>query len=107
MNHKSAIKATISDNFLKLLKNYLFADIAQKVGAYTAQHPEAKIIRLGIGDVTRPLTPAVIEALHKAADEMGCAETFRGYGPEHGYEFLRQAIVDNDFTPRGIALETD
>ncbi len=99
--------ATINENFLKLQKNYLFADIAQKVGAYTAQHPEAKIIRLGIGDVTRPLTPAVIEALHKAADEMGCAETFRGYGPEHGYEFLRQAIVDNDFTPRGIALETD
>lgn len=99
--------ATINENFLKLQKNYLFADIAQKVEAYKSAHPEAQIIRLGIGDVTRPLAPAVIKALHEAVEEMGYAETFRGYGPEHGYEFLRQAIVDNDFAPRGVLLDTD
>lgn len=99
--------ATINENFLKLQKSYLFADIAQKVAAYKETHPEADIIRLGIGDVTRPLPPAVIEALHKAVDEMGNADTFRGYGPEHGYEFLRQAIVDNDFAPRGVQIDTD
>lgn len=99
--------ATINENFLKLQKNYLFADIAQKVETYKKAHPEAQIIRLGIGDVTRPLAPAVIKALHKAVDEMGSADTFRGYGPEHGYEFLRQAIVDNDFAPRGVQLDTD
>ena len=98
---------TLNDNFLKLQKNYLFADIAQKVAAYKQAHPEAQIIRLGIGDVTRPLAPAVVEALHKAVDEMGSAETFRGYGPEHGYEFLRKAIVENDFAPRGISLDED
>lgn len=98
---------TLNENFLKLQKNYLFADIAQKVNAYKEAYPEAQIIRLGIGDVTRPLAPAVIQALHKAVDEMGSAETFRGYGPEHGYEFLRRAIVDNDFAPRGITLDTD
>ena len=98
---------TINENFLKLQKNYLFADIAQKVAAYKEAHPEANIIRLGIGDVTRPLAPAVIEALHRAVDEMGHGETFRGYGPEHGYEFLRRAIVENDFAPRGISLSPD
>ena len=98
---------TVNENFLKLQKNYLFADIAQKVAAFKAAHPEAKLIRLGIGDVTRPLPPAVIEALHKAVDEMGKAETFRGYGPEHGYEFLRKAIVENDFQSRGIDLDID
>lgn len=98
---------TINENFLKLQKNYLFADIAQKVAAYKEAHPEADIIRLGIGDVTRPLAPAVIKALHKAVDEMGSADTFRGYGPEHGYEFLRQAIVENDFAPRGISIDKD
>ena len=99
--------ATINENFLKLQKNYLFADIAQKVSAFKAAHPEAKLIRLGIGDVTRPLAPAVIEALHKAVDEMASGETFRGYGPEQGYDFLRQAIVDNDFAPRGIKISVD
>lgn len=98
---------TLNENFLKLQKNYLFADIAQKVAAYKEAHPEAPIIRLGIGDVTRPLCPAVIEALHKAVDEMGSTDTFRGYGPEHGYEFLRKAIVKNDFAPRGIQLDED
>lgn len=99
--------ATINENFLKLQKNYLFADIAHKVEAYKAEHPSAPLIRLGIGDVTRPLAPAVIEALHKAVDEMGYAKTFRGYGPEHGYEFLRKAIVENDFAPRGISIDED
>lgn len=99
--------ATINENFLKLQKNYLFADIAQKVAAYKAANPDARLIRLGIGDVTRPLAPAVTEALHKAVDEMGHAETFRGYGPEHGYEFLRQAIIEGDFAPRGIQLDAD
>lgn len=99
--------ATLNENFLKLQKNYLFADIARRVEAYKESHPEAKLIRLGIGDVTRPLPPAVIEALHKATDEMGRAETFRGYGPEHGYDFLRKAIVENDFAPRGISLQPD
>ena len=99
--------ATINENFLKLQKNYLFADIAHKVEAYKAEHPSASLIRLGIGDVTRPLAPAVIEALHKAVDEMGDAKTFRGYGPEHGYEFLRKAIVENDFAPRGISIDED
>lgn len=98
---------TLNENFLKLQKNYLFADIAQKVAAYKEAHPEAKIIRLGIGDVTRPLAPSVIKALHKAVDEMGSADTFRGYGPEHGYEFLRRAIVENDFATRGISLDED
>lgn len=71
----------------------------QKVEAYSKAHPEANIIRLGIGDVTRPLAPAIIDAMHKAVDEMGKAETFRGYGPEQGYDFLRQAIIDGDYRP--------
>lgn len=99
--------ATVNENFLKLQSNYLFADIARKVSAYKAEHPDAPIIRLGIGDVTRPLAPAVIQALHQATEEMAHADTFRGYGPEHGYEFLRQAIVENDFAPRGVQLDTD
>ena len=86
--------ATLNDNFLKLQKNYLFVEIAQRVAKYKEAHPDAPIIRLGIGDVTRPLAPAVIEALHKAVDEQASSETFRGYGPEQGYEFLRRAISD-------------
>lgn len=98
---------TLNENFLKLQKNYLFADIAQKVAAYKEAHPEASIIRLGIGDVTRPLAPAVIKALHAAVDEMAEGATFRGYGPEHGYQFLRDAIVENDFKQRGIDIAAD
>lgn len=98
---------TINENFLKLQKNYLFADIAMRVAAFKQAHPEAQIIRLGIGDVTRPLAPAVLEALHKAVDEMGRTESFRGYGPEQGYDFLREAIVANDFAARGIAIGVD
>lgn len=95
----------VNDNFLKLQKSYLFVTIAQKVAAFKAAHPEAKIISLGIGDVTRPLAPAVIEAMHKAVDEMADEKTFRGYGPEHGYPFLRQAIIRGDFQSRGIDIK--
>lgn len=99
--------ATVNENFLKLSQNYLFSDIAKKVSRYVAKHPEADIIRLGIGDVTRPLAPAVIEAMHKAVDEMACKETFRGYGPEQGYGFLQKAIIDNDLAPRGVTFDPD
>lgn len=97
----------LNDNFLKLQRNYLFVDIAQRVAAFAASHPEAEIIRLGIGDVTRPLAPAVIEALHAAVEEQASAATFRGYGPEQGYDFLRQAIIDGDFAARGINIALD
>lgn len=97
----------VNSNYLKLPGSYLFSDIARKVAAYTAAHPEKPIIKLGIGDVTQPLPPAVIEALHGAADEMGAAETFRGYGPEQGYAFLRELIVEQDYLARGIHLEAD
>lgn len=97
--------ALINEHYLKLTKNYLFADIAKKVNAFKVSHPKADVISLGIGDVTRPLCPAVIEAMHKAVDEMAHKETFRGYGPEQGYLFLREAIVKNDFLPRGIHID--
>lgn len=94
--------AFINDNFLKLPGSYLFSEIARRVEAFKASHPGVKLIRLGIGDVTRPLPPACIEAMHKAVDEMAYADTFRGYGPEQGYEFLRRAIVENDYAGLGI-----
>ena len=97
----------INDNFLNLSSNYLFADVAKKVSAYKTEHPEADIISLGIGDVTQPLCPAVIEALHKAADEMATESLFHGYGPEQGYSFLREAIRKNDFLDRGIHIDLD
>lgn len=99
--------ALVNENFLKLAPSYLFSDIAKKVAAYKEANPDKKIIRLGIGDVTQPLAPAVIEAMHKAVEEMASAETFRGYGPEQGYDFLQKAIIENDFKPRGIELGTD
>ena len=99
--------ALVNDHFLKLPNNYLFADIAKKVNAFKALHPKTDIISLGIGDVTQPLCPAVIEALHRATDEMGTAAGFRGYGPEQGYDFLRDAILKNDFLTRGIHLDRD
>lgn len=98
--------ALVNDHFLKLPDNYLFADIAKKVNAFKVSHPQARVISLGIGDVTRPLCPAVTEAMHKAVDEMAVKSTFRGYGPEQGYQFLREAIVKNDFLPRGVHLDT-
>ena len=99
--------ALINENFLKLSESYLFTEIARKVNAYKEEHSMADIISLGIGDVTQPLAPAVIEALHKATDEMAIATTFRGYGPERGYDFLREAIVMNDIRARGIDIEAD
>lgn len=99
--------AHINENYLKLPGSYLFAEIGRRVAAYKAEHPEANIIRLGIGDVTRPLAPAVIAALHEAVDEMAKAETFRGYGPEQGYDFLIEKIIEHDYKPRGIELGTD
>jgi LL-diaminopimelate aminotransferase len=99
--------ALVNDHFLKLPNNYLFADIAKKVNAFKAMHPKVDVISLGIGDVTQPLAPAVIEAIHKAADEMATHQGFRGYGPEQGYDFLRDAILKNDFLPRGIHLDRD
>ena len=99
--------ALVNDHFLKLPNNYLFADIAKKVNAFKVMHPKSNVISLGIGDVTQPLVPAVVEAMHRAVDEMGTAEGFRGYGPEQGYDFLREAILKNDFLPRGIHLDID
>lgn len=99
--------AFVNENFLKLTPSYLFSDIAKKVAAYKKANPDKRVIRLGIGDVTQPLAPAVIEAMHKAVDEMASAETFRGYGPEQGYDFLQKAIIENDFLPRGIELGVD
>ncbi len=97
----------INENFLKLAKNYLFADIAKKVTNYKEAHKDKRVISLGIGDVTRPLVPAVTEAMHKAVDEMANKDTFRGYGPEQGYAFLREAIVENDYKKRGIDISID
>lgn len=99
--------AKINENYGKLPGSYLFAEIARRVAAYSAEHPEASLIRLGIGDVTRPLVPAVIEAMHKAVDEMANKDTFRGYGPEQGYDFLRKAIMEGDFASRGVDISMD
>ena len=87
----------VNDNYLKLPGSYLFSNIAKKVAAYGEAHPDEQIIRLGIGDVTQPLAPAIIDALHRAVEEMGHAETFHGYAPDLGYEFLRNAIAKNDY----------
>lgn len=97
--------ALVNEHFLKLPNNYLFTDIAKKVNVFKVSHPNTDVISLGIGDVTQPLCPAVVEAMHKAVDELGHKETFRGYGPEQGYAFLREAIVRNDYLPRGIHLD--
>ena len=98
---------SVNDNFLKLPQSYLFSDIARRVAAFTEANPDKSIIRLGIGDVTRPLAPAVVEAMKKACDEMGQETTFRGYGPEQGYSFLREAIVEHDYRARGIDIQPD
>ncbi len=99
--------ARINENFLKLKAGYLFPEIGRRVAAFAAAHPDAKIIRLGIGDVTEPLPPAIITAMHAAVDEMGRRETFRGYGPEQGYAFLRDAIAAHDFQARGCDVSAD
>ena len=94
--------ALVNEHFLKLPGSYLFSDIAKKVNTFRITHPKQDIIRLGIGDVTQPLPPACIEAMHKAVEELAGKDTFRGYGPEQGYDFLIEAIIKNDFAPRGI-----
>lgn len=98
---------TLNEHYLKLQASYLFSDIAKRVNAYQAAHPERSIIRLGIGDVTRALPAACVTAFRAAVDEMADDATFRGYGPELGYEFLQTAIVNGDFAPRGVTLAPD
>ena len=97
----------VNPNYAKLPGSYLFAEIARRVNEYAAQNPGTGIIRLGIGDVTRPLAPAVIEAFEKAVREMGRAETFHGYGPDYGYDFLVNAIIENDYKPLGVDVRFD
>lgn len=97
----------INDHYLKLKAGYLFPEIARRVKKFSEQHPEAPLIRLGIGDVTEPLPAAVIEAMHRAVDEMARRETFRGYGPEQGYEFLREAIARHDYQARGASITAE
>lgn len=97
----------LNENYLKLPGSYLFSEIAKRVAAFKEAHPGEQVISLGIGDVSRPLVPAVVAALHQASDEMGAAETFRGYGPEQGYLFLREAILKHDYLARGINLSAD
>ena len=97
----------INDNYTKLPGSYLFSTIGKKVKAFTEANPDSNIIRLGIGDVTLPLAPVVIDTLHNAVNEMGTKETFKGYAPDLGYEFLRQAIVDNDYKARGCDIALD
>lgn len=97
--------ARINDHFLKLKAGYLFPEIARRVNAFAEANPDAPIIKMGIGDVTEPLPPAIVEAMHSAVDEMGTRDTFRGYGPEQGYDFLRQAIVDNSYSNLNISAD--
>ena len=100
---------TVNQNYLKLPGSYLFSNIAKKVSAYKEANPEFKdsVISLGIGDVTQPLAPAIIDALHKSVDEMAHADTFHGYAPDLGYEFLRSAIAKNDYQSRGCDISAD
>lgn len=97
----------INDNYLKLPGSYLFSTIGKKVNEYKAANPDKSIISLGIGDVTLPLAPVVVDSLHSAVDEMADAATFKGYAPDLGYEFLRQAIADNDYKARGVDIAID
>lgn len=97
----------INQNFFKIESSYLFSTVARKQREYQEAHPEADIIRLSIGDVTRPLVPSVIDAMHKAVDEMANEATFRGYPPEHGYEFILDAIQQHDYAARGVNIEKD
>jgi LL-diaminopimelate aminotransferase len=97
----------INDNYAKLQASYLFSDIAKRVSAYQDKNPDSDIIKLGIGDVTKPLPPACIKALHTSIDEMSSSESFRGYGPEQGYDFLREAIAKNDYQEKGADISAD
>ena len=97
--------AKINENFLKLKAGYLFPEISSRISAYQAKNPDAKLISLGIGDVTQPLAPAITEAMNKAIVDMASSAAFHGYGPEQGYDFLIDAIIENDFNPRGVELD--
>ncbi len=97
----------INDNFCKLSESYLFSEVARRINAYKAAHPEADVIRMGIGDVTLPLCEVAIEAMHSAVDEQASGASFHGYGPEQGYPFLRDAIAENDYRARGIEIAAD
>ena len=97
----------VNTNLQQMKDGYLFTEIINRTKAYQTAHPQANILRLGVGDITRPLPAPIVEAMHKAVEEMGHPDTFHGYGLENGYLWLRQAIIDNDFTPRGVALEPD
>jgi LL-diaminopimelate aminotransferase len=99
--------AQINDNFIKIPATYLFSEIAKRVAQHKEANPDAPIIRMGIGDVSLPLPDASVDAMVKAAEEQRHAETFRGYGPEQGYAFLRDAIVANDYSARGLDIEAD
>jgi len=99
--------ARINDNYLKLKAGYLFPEIGRRVRAFAAANPEAKVIRLGIGDVTRPLAPAVLKAFHEAVDDLGTTERFAGYGPEQGYDWLIDTIIDKSYRPLGVSLKTE
>ena len=97
----------INENYKNLKESYLFTDIAKKVNAYATAHPEQKLIKMGIGDVTQPLIPEVVEAMKKAATEMGCKDTFHGYGPEQGYAFLREKIAEYYLKEMNVKLAPD
>jgi LL-diaminopimelate aminotransferase len=99
--------ARINEHYAKLPGSYLFPEIGRRVRAYQAAHPDARVIRLGIGDVTEPLAPAIVRAMHEAVEELGARETFRGYGPEQGYDFLVEAIRQHDYAARGVELAAD
>ena len=97
----------INDNFTKLQESYLFSEIARKVKIYESEHPEARVIRMGIGDVTQPICDASIKAMHAAVDDMSESATFHGYGPEQGYKFLSEKIAKTDYIDRGIDMASD
>ena len=97
----------INDHFLKLKAGYLFPEIARRVSQFCDSNPQANLIRLGIGDVTEPLPPTIVQAMHSALEEMAVRETFRGYGPEQGYDFLREAIAEHDYRKRGTDISAD
>ena len=99
--------ARINEHYAKLPASYLFPEINRRVRAYQTAHPDAQVIRLGIGDVTEPLAPAITAAMHTAVDELGKRETFRGYGPEQGYDFLVEAIREHDYKARGVEIAAD
>ena len=99
--------AYINENYLKLKAGYLFPEIGRRIREFAALNPDKNIIRMGIGDVTQPLTPAILKAFHEGVDEMGYKESFKGYGPEQGYDFLREAIAENDYRLRGVEISAD